>query len=249
MLQQTQTARVVEPWSRFLASFPTPTHCADAPLSRVLTIWTGLGYPRRARALHGAARVIRDEHGGEVPRDVASLRRLPGVGEYTAHAVASFAFNEPVAVLDTNVGRVLARAIENRTLARSEARALAVTLLARDGSARFNQAMLDLGAQFCRATPRCEPCPLSAHCRWRQCGGQDPAPRSAAVSRPQAPYAGSARQLRGRVLRALGDGSRTVGQLARELPDVEATRRREILDGLVRDGLVARVACTYSLAE
>ncbi len=249
MLQQTQTSRVIEPWSRFLREFPTPTHCADVPLSRVLTAWTGLGYPRRAKALHGAARLIRDEYGGEVPRDVTSLRRLPGVGEYTAHAVASFAFNEPVAVLDTNVGRVLARALENRSLGRAEARALSARLLGRNDSGAFNQAMLDLGAQFCRATPHCETCPVSAHCRWHRCGGEDPAPESAAVSRPQAPYAGSSRELRGRVLRVLASGPRTTRQLARRVPDVTATRRREILESLVRDGLVSLVGGAYALAE
>ena len=123
MLQQTQTSRVVEPWRRFLERFPTPTSCADAPLSTVLTVWAGLGYPRRAKAIHDAARVMRDDHDGAVPREVAQLLQLPGVGEYTAHAVASFAFAKPVAVLDTNVGRVLARAIENRTLRHREARA------------------------------------------------------------------------------------------------------------------------------
>lgn len=249
MLQQTQTSRVVEPWAQFLESFPTPTHCAEVPLAAVLRAWRGLGYPRRARALHGAARLIRDEHGGDVPRDVALLRGLPGVGEYTAHAVAAFAFGEPVAVLDTNVGRVLARALENRTLTRSEARTLSATLLARDDPAGFNQAMLDLGAQFCRATPRCEVCPVSEQCRWRQRGGEDPAPSSAAVSRPQTPYAGSARQLRGRVLRVLENGPCSVRVLAREIPDVEAARRREILGSLVRDGLVSRVANTYALSE
>ncbi len=249
MLQQTQTSRVVEPWRRFLERFPTPTSCADAPLSTVLTVWAGLGYPRRAKAIHDAARVMRDDHDGAVPREVAQLLQLPGVGEYTAHAVASFAFAKPVAVLDTNVGRVLARAIENRTLRHREARVLAASLLPRRDSARFNQGMLDLGAQFCRATPRCHDCPIRTHCAWRRDGGPDPAPQSAAVSRRQAAYAGSNRQLRGRVLRALAEGPRSARQLARTLGEVEAGRRREVLDGLVHDGLVASNGGTYTLAE
>jgi A/G-specific adenine glycosylase len=249
MLQQTQTSRVVEPWFRFLEQFPTPTRCADAPLSAVLTAWTGLGYPRRAKSLHGAARVMRDEYAGEVPSNVAQLLELPGVGEYTAHAVASFAFGQPVAVLDTNVGRVLARALENRTLRRGEARALAASLVPQRGSARFNQAMLDLGAQFCRAMPNCELCPMRTNCAWQREGGADPAPLSAAVSRPQTPFKGSMRELRSRVLRELTLSPRTTRQIARTLGEVEASRRREVLDGLARDGLVARRGQTYSLAE
>ncbi|HEY1762928.1 MAG TPA: A/G-specific adenine glycosylase [Acidimicrobiales bacterium] len=248
MLQQTQTSRVLEPWRRFLELFPTPTHCADAPLSSVLTAWAGLGYPRRAKSLHGAARVIRDEFAGIVPSDVILLRQLPGVGEYTAHAVASFAFARPVAVLDTNVGRVLARALENRTLGHSEARTLAAALLPSGNSAAFNQAMLDLGAQFCRAAPRCDVCPLRAQCAWHRHGGEDPAPQSAAVSRAQTIFAGSNRQLRGHVIRALTEAPRTVRQLARVVSDVAPSRRREVLDSLVRDGLITRDGETYCLA-
>jgi len=103
MLQQTQVSRVVGPWSRFVEAFATPTACANAPLSSVLRLWAGLGYHRRAKALHDAARMIRDEFAGVVPRETSQLRRLPGVGEYTANAVASFAFKERVAVVDTNV--------------------------------------------------------------------------------------------------------------------------------------------------
>ena len=248
MLQQTQTSRVVEPWRRFLELFPTPSRCAEAPLSSVLTAWTGLGYPRRAKALHAAARVIRDEFDGVVPNDAVLLRQLPGVGEYTAHAVASFAFGSPVAVLDTNVGRVLARALENRTLKQSEARTLAASLIPVSNAAGFNQAMLDLGAQFCRAVPRCDVCPLRAQCAWQRQGGNDPAPQSAAVSRTQSAFVGSNRQLRGQVLRALTEKPRTVRQLARVVSDVAPSRRREVLDSLVRDGLITRHGETYCLA-
>ena len=177
MLQQTQTSRVIEPWRRFVAAFPTASACADASLADVLRLWEGLGYHRRAKALHEAARLIRDEFGGVVPSEVPALRSLPGVGEYTAHAVASFSFGRPVAVLDTNVGRVLARAVENRTLSAREARGVAHALLPRRDVASFNQSMLDLGAQFCRSSPRCDDCPVARVCRWRLEGGADPAPR------------------------------------------------------------------------
>ena len=238
MLQQTQTSRVVGPWRAFLDAYPTPKECADDTLAHVLQRWKGLGYHRRAKALHDAARMIRDEFDGAVPGEVAELRRLPGVGEYTANAVASFAFAQPVAVLDTNVGRIVARAIENRSLRPSEARAIAQRLLPRRGGAEFNQAMLDLGAQFCRSSPRCGDCPVARTCRWRLDGGLDPAPQSAGVSRPQSPFLGSDRQVRGRVLAALREEPRTKTELAAVLADVDEDRAQGVLASLVRDGLV-----------
>jgi A/G-specific adenine glycosylase len=248
MLQQTSTSRVIEPWTRFLKKFPTAESCARATLAEVLVAWSGLGYPRRAKSLHEAARIIRDHFHGEVPRDVDELRTLPGVGEYTSHAVASFAFGQHVAVLDTNVGRVLSRALVNQPLRMSTARELAQALLPKSDAATFNQAMLDLGAQFCRATPRCNECPLASSCAWRRDGGPDPAPLSAGVSRPQAPFAGSNRQLRGRVMRALHDGPRAKARLVRDLA-VAPARAEVVLDSLVRDGLVTKVARSYSLSS
>lgn len=248
MLQQTSTARVKEPWARFLELFPTPTALADAALSDVLVAWSGLGYPRRAKALYDAARVIRDEFGGVVPDTVDDLLALPGVGEYTAHAVASFAFAEPVAVLDTNVGRVLARALANAPLRRVEAQRLADELLPSRESASFNQAMLDLGAQYCRAAPLCDACPVRRQCAWHLRGGSDPAPLSAGVSRPQAPFRGSNREQRGRVMRLLHDGPRSKKQLV-SLLAIEIDRANDVIESLVRDGLVARTSRTYSLSD
>ena len=238
MLQQTQVSRVIVPWQKFLTTFPTPSACANAPLSTVVRSWSGLGYPRRAKALHDAATMIRDEFDGVVPSEVDQLRRLPGVGEYTAHAVASFSFAKPVAVLDTNVGRILSRALANQTLVASEARTMAREVLGRANSARLNQSMLDLGAQFCRAVPRCDVCPVASNCKWNLEGGADPAPRSAAVSRAQTPFVGSDRQLRGQVLAQLGHGPRTKRQLFSSLDDVDVSRRENILGGLASDGLV-----------
>ncbi len=174
--------------------------------------------------------LIRDDFAGVVPERVDDLLRLPGVGRYTAHAVASFAFAQPVAVLDTNVGRVLARALANAPLGRVEAQRLADELLPARDSASFNQAMLDLGAQYCRAAPQCESCPVRRQCAWQRSGGSDPAPLSAAVSRPQAPYAGSNREQRGRVLRLLHDAPRSKQHLVRRLA-IGTDRANEILDG------------------
>ncbi len=160
--------------------------------------------------------------------------------------MATFAFGRNVAVLDTNVGRILARALANAPLTRGEAQRLAQDLLPRRDASAFNQSMLDLGAQFCRATPRCVSCPVRSHCRWLREGGEDPAPRSAAVSRRQATFDGSDRQLRGRVLRLLGEGALSSERLRRDL-EVAPERMRVVVGGLERDGLIARVGRRYEL--
>jgi A/G-specific adenine glycosylase len=248
MLQQTQVARVLEPWRRFLDAFPDPSSCANAPLSSVLRLWAGLGYHRRAKALHDAARIIRDQYRGELPRDVAELRRLPGVGEYTANAVASFAFGQRVAVLDTNVGRVLARAVANRTLTVREARELAKRLLPARNAASHNQAMLDLGAQYCRASPHCDSCPLARVCRWRQEGGDDPAPLSAAVSRRQSSFEGSDRQVRGKILGLLRGDDASLTAVVAHVDPLDRDRVERIIEDLVVDGLVQRTGRRFRLA-
>ncbi len=247
MLQQTSTSRVIEPWRRFLDAFPTPLSCANAPLADVLRLWSGLGFPRRAKSLQRAARLIVERFDGSVPSSIDDLLSLPGVGHYTAYAVASFAFDVPVAVLDTNVGRVVSRAIANRGLRPQEAQAIATRLLPRDRAAAFNQAMLDLGAQFCSRCPRCPTCPLRTSCRFQREGGADPAPGSAGVSRSQAPFAGSDRQIRGRVLRSLNAGALTRRALLSCLTDVDAEHLEELLEQLVREGLVSRDETHFEL--
>ncbi len=248
MLQQTQTSRVVEPWRQFIQRFPTARVCADASLAEVLTAWRGLGYNRRAKSLRAAAIVIRDDFDGDVPSDVEHLLTLPGVGEYTANAVASFAFGASVAVLDTNVGRVLARAVANRRLRPSEARVLAAEVLPSRHVASFNQAMIDLGAQFCRSSPRCDVCPLRRVCAWQRDGGDDPAIRSAGVSQPQSTFIGSNRQLRGQVLNALRDGSKSLRELDTTFHEVASERRDAVLESLVNDGLIVVDRRRYTLA-
>lgn len=248
MLQQTSVARVREPWVQFLAQFPTPRACADAALSDVLRAWGALGYPRRARNLHRSARMIRDECGGAVPHDVDDLLRLPGVGDYTARAVAAFAFGEPVGVLDTNVGRVLARCVENRSLTRREAQQLVTDLVGDAPPRTVNQALLDLGAIHCRAIPRCDTCPVASLCRWRRDGGDDPSLKSAGVSRAQPAFAGSDRQARGRLLHTLRDGSVTISTARRVLGDEPESAARR-LESLVRDGLVSVAGRRVTLAS
>ncbi len=247
MLQQTQAVRVVEPWRRFMTALPTAQSCAASSRSTVLELWRGLGYNRRATNLHDASRAIVRDHDGQIPPHPATLRTLPGVGSYTANAVASFAFGAPVGVLDTNVGRVLARAIENRRLTHGEAQRLADALVPRRASAAHNQAMLDLGSQYCVGAPRCVSCPLAHHCRWRCDGGIDPAPRSAAVSIRQSPFEGSDRQLRGRMVDVLREGPRRLDEM-REVLTTDRERFTRLLGALVRDGLVEATSATVRLA-
>jgi A/G-specific adenine glycosylase len=246
MLQQTQVARVIPAWFNFLELFPTPQVCAAAPLADILRAWQGMGFARRARNLQLAAQVIVNEFEGVVPSTPAALRSLPGVGAYTSHAVASFAFREPVAVLDTNVGRVVARAIANETLTAKRAQELATELLGTTDSAQWNQLMLDLGAQFCRATPLCDACPVASACAWRRAGGLDPAIRSGGVSTPQSRFAGSLRQQRGLVLRSLGATSMSRAVIERQA-GIDPVRLQEVLDGLVSDGLIERHKTSYCL--
>jgi A/G-specific adenine glycosylase len=240
MLQQTQVSRVVEPWEKFLKAFPTPTRCADASLAEVLKLWGGLGFSRRAKALHETSKMIRDQHKGKVPSTVEELRTLKGVGEYTANAIASFAFGVPVAILDTNVGRILSRGVANKTLTGKEARVLVNELLPKSDTSQFNQAMLDLGAQFCKSKPLCEKCPVAKSCAWKVRGGKDPATKSAGVSKPQSAFKGSDRQVRGQVLAQLRIAPASIARLRSLLNGVEPTKLQKVLNGLMQDGLIER---------
>jgi A/G-specific adenine glycosylase len=242
MLQQTQVNRVVERWPQFMAQFPTPLHCANATSGDVIAAWSGLGYNRRARNLHRAATAITAEFGGRVPTSSAQLRSLPGVGAYTSRAVASFAFGECVGVVDTNVGRVLARAVANATLSARVAQNLADELVGDGPSASINQAMLDVGARHCRREPRCSSCPLRTLCVWRREGGADPAVASAGVSRPQPTFLGSRRQARGRIIAALREGPLHVGAARAIAGSFEG-----VVEELVAEGLAARTGSSLTL--
>ena len=161
MLQQTQVERVEPRWRAFLDRWPSAAACAAAPLSEVLVEWQGLGYPRRARALHETAQLVQDVHGGRFPDDLDTLLTLPGVGPYTARAVLAFAFEADVAVLDTNVGRILARRDGSALSPRSAQRRADEWLPAGEGWA-WNQALLDVGARHCRpGRPLCSGCPVA----------------------------------------------------------------------------------------
>ncbi|HKE72951.1 MAG TPA: A/G-specific adenine glycosylase [Acidimicrobiales bacterium] len=243
MAQQTGVDRVIGYYHAFLAAYPTPAACAAAPAGDVVRAWRGLGYNRRAVNLHACAVAVVERHGGAVPADLDALRALPGVGPYTARAVLAFAFEREVGVVDTNVGRVLAR-WQGRRLAPSEAQALADALVPRGRSWDWNQAVMELGGAVCRRRrPACRDCPVRSGCAWAAAGlaAPDPADGSAGVSAGQPRFEGSDRQGRGRLVEALCRGPVPVAAL----PDVmgwpgDPARADRVAVGLVADGLAVR---------
>ena len=255
MLAQTPAARVAPRYREFVARFPTPASCAAAPLAQVVRAWVGLGYNRRALALHSAAETIVACHGGRVPAELGDLLGLAGVGPYTARAVLAFAFDAPAAAVDTNVGRVLARAAAGRRLRPGEAQALADGLVP-PGSARdWNLALMDFGSVVCTSRgPACGTCPVRATgaCAWRSGadGVPDPAVGSARVTTRQAPFEGSDRQGRGRLVRAACTGPIPAADVARVAGwPAHAARARRVAEALVAEGiLVVGAAGELSLA-
>jgi A/G-specific adenine glycosylase len=245
MLQQTQASRVIEPFHRFVDRFPTPSACASAGPGEVVRQWAGLGYNRRALNLHRSAVRVVERNGGRIPGDLAGLLELPGVGPYTARAVLSFAFEIDVGVVDTNVGRLLARAVVGRSLSAAEAQALADDLVPVGQGWAYNQTLFDLGARYCTArAPECAACPLGRRCRWRAAGSPlpDPARSSAGTARRQAPFAGSDRQGRGRIVAALRSGPVALGDVAGVAGWPEQPERaRRVAGELVEEGLACRV--------
>jgi len=234
MLQQTQVSRVVPKWHAFLDAFPDPPACAAAPLGDVLRLWHGLGYPRRARNLHIAA--MRITEAGSFPDTLVGLLALPGVGPYTARAVLAFAYEVDVAVVDTNIARVLAR-VEGRRLSPREVQQLADAAVPPGEGWVWNQTLMDLGATICRpGIPDCPACPVVTTCAWARTG-PDPSIGSAGVSTPQSRFVGSDRQARGALMRALTAGPVPLDGVAgvmRRAPDVAA----RLLGALCSEGLV-----------
>ena len=242
MLQQTPVVRVLPCWVAWMDRWPTPADVAAASPADVLRAWGTLGYPRRALRLHACARELSARHGGVVPSDEAGLLALPGVGAYTAAAVAAFAFGRSAVVLDTNVRRVLARAVSARALPAPHQSAAEVRLAASivpAGPAAASQwaaASMELGALICTArAPRCDACPVADVCAWLLAG--KPADPDASRRRTQR-WAGTDRQARGRVMALLRSASEPVAfdAVAALWPDRAQLDRA--LAGLVADGLV-----------
>ena len=239
MLQQTPVARVLPAYEAWLARWPTPSCLAACPPGEAVRQWGRLGYPRRALRLHATARIITERHGGQVPAALEALVQLPGVGSYTAAAVASFAFGQRHAVLDTNVRRVLGRLVRAEELpARSTSAAevrLAESLLPAErlAAARWSVAVMELGALVCTAArPRCDGCPVAAQCSWLRAGSP------ASAKRPAVPrYEGSDRQCRGALLAALRGTGGPVREAQLEAAWPDHQQRARALRGLVADGL------------
>ncbi|MDO5633888.1 MAG: A/G-specific adenine glycosylase [Micrococcus sp.] len=253
MLQQTPVIRVLPRWQDWMTRWPTPADLAQAPTSEVLTAWDRLGYPRRALRLQEAARAVVERHDGVLPADPVALRALPGIGEYTAAAVSSFAFGIPETVVDTNVRRVIERAVGGgalppKSLTRAEMRRAQSLIPAETDTAnRWNAAVMELGALVCTArSPRCESCPLLEQCAWVAAG--KPAP----VEQPKAQaWHGTDRQVRGAIMAAirahtdiaeadLRQRVEATGRLGTHVPEQEQWQR--CLAGLLGDGLVERSA-------
>lgn len=250
MLQQTGVERVVPKWSAFMERFPTLAALAAASPADVIRMWQGLGYNRRAVNLHRLAGVVVNESDGRMPATVPELQALPGVGPYTARAVASIAFGQPAAAVDTNVRRVLTRVVEGAESARSPTgvQELADLMLAAERPGDWNQALMELGATVCTAAaPRCPVCPLRHLCAAaphiravRERGERYRAPRQKA---PQGAWTGSSRFYRGRVVDMLraGEGlspAQIGARLRLDFSDDDLSWLRGLLAGLARDGLI-----------
>ena len=242
MLQQTQVDRVIPTYEAFLARFPTLGALARARCADVVRAWLGLGYNGRAVRLWQCARQVHAEHRGVLPRELQQLQRLPGVGPYTASAVAAIAFGAPVAAVDVNVGRVLSRVFAGRDdLATARVHALAHAVVPPRAAGEWAQALMDLGARYCRARPRCAECPVRTMCAYtrRHRSAIQRGRKGAASDR----FHGSNRYYRGRIVRVLStDVDLTVRALGRKVKDGFALSDvpwlLELLRGLARDGLV-----------
>jgi A/G-specific adenine glycosylase len=248
MLQQTQAARVASALEGFLRRFHDASSLAAASRADVLRAWAGLGYHRRAVALHEAARTIVRVHHGTVPRDLRALQQLPGVGPYTASAIAAIAFGRSVVAMDVNVRRVTSRVVlgcepedgNDRQIA-----AAAQLLLDPRGPGAWNQAVMDLGREVCRPAPRCEVCPFERWCRFRGAGR----PGATITARKQPAFEGSNRQVRGRIVAVLRD--RPSAGIARLVTAtrIDVDRVEVAAAGLVRDGIVERRGRSFRLAR
>jgi A/G-specific adenine glycosylase len=244
MLQQTPVSRVLPAHDAWLRRWPDPAALAAATPAAAVRQWDRLGYPRRAVRLHASAELITARHSGQVPTSIDELRGLPGVGSYTAAAVASFAFAQRQVVLDTNVRRVLARLVTGEFLAPAGQTAaevqLAESLLPMDGklAARWSVSVMELGALICTAArPRCDDCPVRDQCAWVKLG------RTAVAARRPAPrYEGSDRHCRGRVLAVLRSATGPVSPDVLDATWHDSGQRARALAALIHDGLIVRCA-------
>jgi A/G-specific adenine glycosylase len=241
MLQQTPVVRVEPAWRSWMTRWPTPADLAQDPPSEAIRMWGRLGYPRRAMRLHACAVALVERHDGQVPADLEQLLALPGIGTYTARAVATFAYGQRHPVVDTNVRRVVSRAVEGKpdagpnTTAADLAAMASLLPSAPALAARASIAFMELGAIVCTArSPRCVDCPFSRVCAWQLSG--TPAP-SGPSRKPQR-YAGTDRQVRGLLLEVLRHATGPVPRQRLDVVWADDVQRARALAGLVDDGLV-----------
>jgi A/G-specific adenine glycosylase len=253
MAQQTQIGRAVDHWRRFMARFPTFEALAAATPADVLRAWQGLGYDRRALNLLRCARIIVTELGGQLPPEVDALLRLPGIGPYTARAIAALAFGRQAGAVDVNVHRVLSRVVggtQAGSMSRAAVQAVADALVPPDRPAEWTHALMDVGATLCRPrAPRCEACPVRTWCRYAQTahleatktpvGRTDRQPRPRAARERPAPFDSTRRWLRGRILDRLraADGDAWIA-----FPDPVGMHGRPMVEAaltaLAREGMI-----------
>jgi A/G-specific adenine glycosylase len=241
MLQQTPVERVRAPWAAWLERWPTPEALAATPAGEAVRAWGRLGYPRRALRLHQAAVAITERFEGQVPADLESLRSLPGVGSYTAAAIASFAYGRRAVVLDTNVRRVISRVALGTAQPGNSPSRLELTMAERLApqnparAARWAVASMELGAMVCVArTPRCAECPVRDLCAWRRAG----APAWAGPPRRGQAYAGTDRQARGALLAVLRSADEPVSADELAAAWADPAQGERALASLIDDGLV-----------
>jgi A/G-specific adenine glycosylase len=239
MLQQTPVHRVAPVWTEWMARWPRPSSLAAETPGTAVRAWGKLGYPRRALRLHSAATAIAAAHDDVVPAEVEVLLELPGIGAYTARAVAAFGYGHRVPVVDTNVRRVVARAVHG--MADSRPPATSRDLSDVDGvlpdvqAARFCAALMELGAVVCTARrPRCAECPVAGECAWILTGR----PAGSAAARPAQRFAGTDRQVRGLLLDVLRAAADPVPRARLDVVWRDAPQRDRCLGSLLDDGLV-----------
>lgn len=249
MLQQTPVARVLPVWTAWMERWPTPSALAVEPTGEAIRMWGRLGYPRRALRLHAAAVAIDEEFDGEVPDTYEALLGLPGVGDYTAAAVASFAYGARHVVLDTNVRRVLARTLSGTEYAPPSVtvaeRRLAEGVLPVEDAPLWAVATMELGALVCTAAnPTCSACPVADQCAWLLAGS----PAHSGPPRRGQAWAGTDRQCRGRLMAVLRDADGPVHRSALDAVWADEDQRERALSGLVADALIEQTGPdTYAL--
>lgn len=235
MSHQTQVDRVAPIWVEWMERWPTPEAFAQARIDDILRAWANLGYPRRALRLRECAQVVVDKHGGVVPDDIDELLALPGIGDYTARAVACFAYGKNVPVVDTNVRRVVSRMERGEALGvpgKKEIEEVA-KLLPEDDGPEFSAGLMELGALVCTSkAPKCRVCPLSDACAWLAAGR----PESKQQKRSQR-FAGTDRQVRGKIMKVLREADSPVEQAVIDAVWPDAAQRSRALFSLLEDGL------------